>query len=379
MGRSKEVAVLNIGSHYVSVAVGVKLNERMFGIRGMGQATYLGYDEESWYDGSEIESAIRMAYLQAERKAGVKISKLGTLYVGLPSMFCQVRETEVVVEFSKKRKITSSDVSSVINRANPFRSEMDYIVIEKSISYFYLDNVEKIKLMEPVGLEARNMTARVAVVAAERRVLDFFNEIFARIGIKDFKYTNSVFAEANYLYSPETRDNRVLFVDLGYLATTVAFARGDGVQHMVTIPMGGAHIISDVSYYFGIDYDLAEEVYGKLDLAWGAQPMDTYGVDTDLGLLELPMIKVNEVAAARIEEIALYVKHCIQTSPYKYPSHLPLGLTGSGIANIRGAKELLSRKVGKSVDVEVPSAPGYEKAEYSQIASLVDYAIRRKK
>ena len=376
MARAKEVAVLNIGSHYVSVAVGLRLNDRMFGIRGLGQADYLGYDSNFWYDGSEIESAVRQAYLKAERKAGVRISKLGTMYVGLPAMFCVVKEAEVSAEFNKMRKITSADVSAMINGANPFRNDADYIVIEKSVCYFTVDSAHD--LMDPIGLEARKLKVRVSVVAAEKKILDFFKEIFARLGIRDFKFTNSFYAESIYLYSPETRDKKVLFADIGYLATSLAFLRGDGIQHMVTIPMGGAHIISDISYYFGIEYEQAEEVYAKLDLAWGAQTMDTYGIETDRGRLELPMVKVNEVAAARIEEIARYLRECIRVLPYN-SSHMPLGLAGSGIANIRGAREMLSRKVGKTVDIEVPAVPGYEKSEYSQIAGLVSYAIKNRK
>ncbi len=372
MSRAKEVAILNIGSHRITAVFAEKVNDRMFVVKGIGEAEYYGYDAASWYDGSEIANAVSLAIDRAEVQSGCRLKKTGFMYVALPSMFCMTIACRVGTEFNKPRKISAQDVSQLQLRANPFNCDMERIVIEKAVCYYELDSVKKV--VEPIGLEAKTITALVSVIAAERKIMDFFNRIFLSMGIKSYRYINSTYAEMMYLFVPAIRDKRVIFADIGYLATTVAFMRGDGVQYMVSIPMGGAHIISDIAYYFGVDYEVGEKIFSKLDLTYGAEPVDTYSAGED-GIPDLPRLKVNEIVTSRLEDIARYVRRALDGSPIQYPPYLPLYISGDGITGIRGAKELLARKVGRNVEEAVPSTPGYGKPQYSAALGAVFYAF----
>jgi len=373
MFRSRQIAVLDIGSKNITFAFCSRINTRMLSVDGEGTCSYYGYDDTNWYDGSEILNAVKSAIDKAEISSREKLKDNCYVYVNLPSMFSVAKCEDITLSWPKPHKVSIQDVNDMMHGANPFAKDMEKFVIEKSVCYYSLDEVKKV--VEPVGMTVNSIVAHISVIAVERKVLEFFNRIFAEIGIANYRYINSTYAEAMNLFSPSQRDKRVIVADIGYLATTVAFLRGDGIEHMATFHMGGGFIPSDLSYCFDIDFDLAEALTEKIDLTDQVSINEKYRVVFDEKENFFLKNQTNDITATRIGEIGKYIKRIIDEEPFNYKNSNILYLTGEGISSIRGGKEIIGRVVGKMVMEVGPELPSYTKPMYSTLIGGINYAV----
>ena len=85
---------------------------------------------------------------------------------------------------------------------------------------------------------------------------------------------------------------------------------------------------------------------------------------------------VHEIVAARLEQLADYIKNCISECPYPYPEYIPVYLTGGGVCYLRGAKEFLSKYLEKPIELAVPSIPQISKPHLSSVYGLLDFALK---
>ena len=57
----------------------------------------------------------------------------------------------------------------------------------------------------------------------------------------------------------------------------------------------------------------------------------------------------------------------------------PIYLTGGGITEIRGVREYLSMRLGRTVEILAPQVPSFNKAAQSSVLSLLDMALHRQR
>ena len=365
-----ETAILDFGSSKITVLIGERGVNDTINVKGFGVSKYAGFGNGEWVKPEELGTAINKAIASAESNSGIKISHL---YVGVPGEFSAVDCREVNVALPKRRKINDDDVLALMDAGDDFDQNVAEVINIQPI-YYNLDNDRRV--LQPVGVISSKLGGVLSYTTAEVRFTGFVRKILADMGITSVEYVSSVLAESLLLFDETERDNTAVLIDVGYFTTTVAVIRGDGILSLGSFSLGGAHITGDLAETLGISFTDAENLKRKVVLSINAGDNDIYEIGGDNGVKTLSASLVNEIVIHRIFVIGKMIEKCLDMCKYETPDYVPYSLTGGGISYIRGAKDVLSQKLGRNVEIVTPKLPQVNKPDMSSSWGLLDMAIK---
>lgn len=364
-----ETAILDFGSGKVTVLIGERGVNGTIAIRSNSSVQYAGFMDGEWLDQDHLPQVIGRAISSAEANAGVKIDRL---YVGVPGEFTTVRCKEVGITFPKRRKIKEDDIFNLHSVGDNFGNATHEVINVQPI-YYTLDNDRRV--INPIGQATVKLGAILSYALAELYFTGMVRGILAKMGITNVEFVSSVLAESLMLFDHEKRDATAVLIDVGYITTSVAIVRGDGLLSLGSFSLGGGHIAGDLATVLGISFTDAESLKRKVMLSINAGENDIYEISGKDGIKTLPAKTVNEVVSHRIAVIAKTVQKCLDASEYEYPDFVPYSLTGGGISFIRGAKDVLSQSLGRNVEIVAPRLPQLNRPTLSSALGLLDLAI----
>lgn len=369
--RANDVTVLDIGSEKITVFYGSKSVNNTFNVKASASVPYEGFADGEWLNEENLPSVIEKAIKEVEESARIRIRKL---FIGVPGEFTTAVAKEVSIAFDRKRRVTDRDIDDLYERGNTYKDHKRYATINYSAIYYTLDDNRR--LIDPIGLATVKLNGLISYVLCERKFLRVVNGVMKSLGMKEVEFISSVWAESMYLFEEEQRDRTVILADVGYITSSVVVARGDGLLYMSSFSCGGAHITGDITLNFNIPYSHAEQLTTKINLKRKVDDNDVYVVNVKENSFEYPAVEVNEIAKTRLTFLGQAINKCLARCSYDCPLHLPVFITGGGITQIQGAKELLSRITGRSVDFIEPKDPNYAKPYYSSTLGLMEIASK---
>jgi cell division protein FtsA len=293
-------------------------------------------------------------------------SKIRKIFIGVPAEFTYSVCREPALLFEKERRITDDEIAALFKKSDKFDNDGGFVTINASPVYFLLGDNRRI--VQPRGLLTDKIKALVSYVRCPKTFIDEIKAVFQGHPI-EIEFVSAMLAEILYLFEPEERDRYVLFADAGYISSGLALLRGDGILHLASFSMGGAHISADISELFQIPFDEAESVRARIDLN---NPDEATAIKSEASDTEISGKDVADAAAARLSDFADAFKICIKNSLYDCPPHVTMYLTGGGLSYLKGAKEFLSEALGRNVEIIAPNIPKYDKPHYSALFGLID-------
>lgn len=365
-----DTAILDIGSGKMTVLVGERGVNSTITVNGMGASEYDGFMDGQWINPDGAVRAMLSAIESAENVAGEKIT---ALYVGVPGEFTSVVCKELSLSFPKRRKVRPADVFALMDSGDDF-DESVYEVINIQPVYYTLDNDRRV--LRPEGTASAGLGGVLSYVLAETGFTDFVREALKAAGITKVEFVSSALAEALLLFTEEQRDGTAVLIDVGYLTSSVAVVRGDGLLSLASFSMGGGHLAGDLATALGLTFREAENLKRKIMLSIAVSDNDIYEIEGKGGIKTLSAALVNDIALHRVTLIAKAVKKCLALAEYEYPDYIPYSLTGGGIAFMRGAKDVLAKELDRTVEVISPRMPQVNKPDMSSAWGLMDLAIR---
>ena len=361
----QDVAILDFGSGKITVLIGQRGINNTLIISGKGETEYDGFCDGEFFRPDKLAMAIEHAINVAETTAKVKISKL---YVGVPGDFTVCVCKDVESSFgSSKHKITQNDVEMLHQQGNNFDDPALKLINVQPI-YYTLSNERR--LIEPVGMVSAKLGGHISYLLVEVGFVNIVENILQAIGIEQIEYVSSVLAETLFLFEEVKRDQYVVLIDVGYITTSVAVARGDGILSLHSFSLGGGNITGDLANYFKISFSEAEALKRKVVLTLSMGPDDYYEVSD-----RYPAEHVNGIVAARVSNIAKTVQKCLDLSQYVIPENVAYSLTGGGVSYMRGAKEIMAERLGRRVEIVAPRIPQMEVPAWSSSLGILDLAI----
>lgn len=364
MGRNS-VAILDVRSSELTVAVGERGVNNTFVFTAMKTEPYLGFDERGkFYDPEGLADAARSAVCAAEKICNERLKKL---YIGVPGGFSTVLRKEHFTGFPKKIRIGQKEIDDF------FASGLEEIdgyrcIHTSSMIYFTADNRN---VVDPVGLHSNSLRGVLSYFYAEDSFVRTFDEIFRDMKL-ELRFLPSTLASATYLIPAETRDEYALFLDTGYLSTTIAVLLGGGVLAQRTFWAGSGKIVGLIMERTGLPVDAAAELLDRANLyiKGGQRTEFTYGGESYEIDASLLVETVKEGLDILCEQISAFLDEC----DGRELDFKPLYVTGEGITGIRGALEHISKRISRVTELVKPDLPYYNKPSMSSRIALTDMA-----
>ncbi len=338
------VAILDIGSMSLVTLVGENGVNGTLNIKGKGEVSYAGFQNAEFLEPNNLKYAIANSISNAELTSDIKITEI---YVGVPSEFCSAVTKNISLSFPKIKRISKFDADNIVKIGNNFENEAGYTLINSSVIYYELEGGKRV--IDPIGLKAKKITGQISYVLAMNSFLNMMKAIFAELRIEIKGFISSALAECIYLFEPSVRDKYVLLVDIGYITTSVALSRGNGLLFLSSFSLGGGYITSDLAQCLKISFNEAKRLKKKIVLGWNAKDTDEYEVEGDEFIKTYPAKASNEIVLARVEMVCEYINKCLDKCAYDLPSFLPIYVTGGGMSSISGVVNVMSRKIGRQV------------------------------
>ena len=374
---TKYVSVLDFGSSKISVMIADRGINGTFNILGTGEVEYSGFQNGEFIEPEKLYDSVANCIVKAETNSGLKVEKL---HIGVPAEFTFVETKTASVAFNKKVKISDQEIAELFSIASREVKYEKASIISRAPIYFLLDDSRKV--IDPKGEVSTRLSGLVSFVVADNNFIDTIDGIVKNMGLKEVEYVSSSLAQSLYLLDPQVRDSGAILIDVGYLTTSVALVKGDGLLALNHFSVGGGHISADLCQVLQISFKEAEALKRKVVLSLSATDSDFYEVNLDGVITPISAKLTNEIVASRLDMIVALINKCLtkmranltQTSNY-----LPIYLTGGGVCLLKGGRDYLSKGVGENVEVLTSKIPQLSKPIYSSVLGLLDLAIKEKR
>ena len=358
--KTKKVAVLDIGSDAITLVMQDKYTDS-YTFRAVQE--YDGFYNGEFFDPQGLFKVVSNLISECEKSTFTKVKQI---LVGVPGEFSAVVTSKVQNDLGINRKVMELDVDALYDLGKP--DSGDHVCISASPIYFELD--DGTCTITPVGATTKKLKCLMSYVVAEKSFTALFDQIAEELGLS-FTYASGIQAEVMYVVPEQLRDEGVILADVGYTTTSVAYAIGDGVAHMLSFSLGAGHIAADISEIKEIPYAHALALVDRINLNIDASDEDEYAVSVGQEIAYYKIKEINEIASARIENIADMIGKAIRNSYYDVSLNTKVLLTGSGISQIPGAREIVARLTSRQVEILAPDILQFNKPKFSQVAGLL--------
>lgn len=371
----KSVAVLDVRSSAVTVLVGERGVNNTFVFRGVHTEKYDGFADAEFFDLQGLQRAVFDCLGSVEHACG---SRIRDIYVGVPGEFVKVVTKRCFMSFQSKRRITSYDIGALFDNGLP-EHENGYSLIRRSaVCYFTSD---KRRTIDPVGMISDSLEGYLSYFFADDRFLDIFRNMLSEYGVRRSVFLPASLAEALYLIPSEARDEYAILLDIDEMSMTFSVVCGNGITYQSACSAGGGHVTAQL-YRDGetdIPFEIAEAMIGKINLSSRDEGDSVVEYVDKMRSYTLPMRFLKERVKEGLDLLCEVINKCLELCGDRNIDYKPILLTGGGITGIRGAREHLSGRLNKVVEIIAPNLPYYNKAAQSSLLSLLDMALQTKR
>ena len=369
MAQVSDVTVIDIGSRSICAYRAEMISDDNFAVKSSCEIEYSGYMDGEWLAPEEIAPSFVKLIEKLERGA----DRIKRVYVGVPAQFCHVRTIPAGVTFPKAKRVSSHDIRDLMAHYDPFQGQA--VILHVKPLYYITDRGER--TLTPERLVTSSLKAELSYIACEEKVHSFLTQILFKMGIKDVTFIQSEYASAVHLFTREERDSGILLVDMGYLSTCIQFLRGDGVDEMKTISLGGGFLPAGLSQGLNIPFSVARYLVSRVDLA--SPEEGSYSFKCDNRDYSFPISEINGMTRECIDYVASYVRKAVDTLRADIPAYTVMYLTGGGLIETRGAVEYMSKCCGREIRYIQSNVANYAKPYYSTAVGLIFEAIEAEK
>ena len=346
--KKSYVIAVDIGSSNVVIAVGTMAEGGVMNIETVVSEPTEGGVSAGMVDNSKsVGMALRRARERAEKDAGITITDA---YVGISGKFVRsARYVDHVFVEDVDNCISQRDVNALMERMRNVKAADGEIIMDLfPISYRGDTGVE---MKNPVGCYSKQLSSTYNFILCEHMAKDRLRRVFLDAGIKIKGLFANAAVVADSVVSTDEKEEGVVVVDIGGGVTDVAIYYGGVLRHIVSIPIGGSAVNSDIRAY-----GIPEKVVEKLKTRFGSAVVDLTPDEiiqvrnSSRSLKPYLRLNVAAVIEARMTDIAEYVWNEIRDAGFAKKLAAGIVLTGGGAA-LKNVDELFHRVTGQEVRV----------------------------
>ncbi|MBO7377617.1 MAG: hypothetical protein J6U35_01940 [Clostridia bacterium] len=368
--KKRSVAVLDVGSEKIRLMVGERGVNKTFVIKSSVDAQYDGYSDAVFYKPAELPRIIDALVNKAQSEIREKIT---SVCVGVPGEFIVSYCKEYKINFPKKKKITSEEVSKLYEAAFSAKSDK-YKLITRSAIYYFLSGGRNVT--EPKGLVSDSLGGNLTFYMCDVEFLKIFDKALKACGVTRVEYYPVSLAEVLYFFDNFERDKGGVLADVGYISSTVCYYSGDGILYEKSFSMGGGEITAELYGKFKIPFSAAEKLKRMINVSYNPYEEARYEVEDGGKIYSVPVSSANAAVKDALDRIAQNIAVFLDEVALPNTGSHALSLTGGGISYIRGAKEYVAARLGAVITTVAPDIPLFDKPANSSSFSLLDLALK---
>ena len=353
------LAALDVGSSKVACIIG---RNDASGLKVLGSALHESHGVKSGTVTSleAIKGSILEAVDAAERLADTRIQDvILSVQCGQPKTLQGRAEKQL-----NGALVSDAHLRELLSEGKRLCREPGHETIQAAATSYVVDQTRGVR--DPRGMYCDRLGVTVHGVALPQSPLQNL-----RLAIE-----NCHLNIARQLYAPYasglatlTADEMALgatLIDLGAGVTSVAVFHDDALVYVDAVPLGGAHITSDIARMLTTPLPAAERIkslYGSAlaDLETGSSDMievPQMGEDDTEGEHRVRRSLVTRIIQSRMEEILIEVRDRLQKAGFDVVAGRRAVLTGGG-CQLAGVRELASRILNKQIRLGRPQTfPG---------------------
>lgn len=262
-------------------------------------------------------------------------SSIAKVYAGIGGQ--SLRTVKNVVSRTPETEVISQELIDTLCDENLACPIVDMDILDVAPQEYKIDNN---LYADPVGVTGKSITGQFLNIMARSSLKKNLELSFeqAKIELTDLLTAPTALAQA-VLTENELRSGCAL-IDLGADTTTVMVYKNNILRYLSVIPLGGNNITRDIA-----TLKMEDEEAEKLKLSYGDafykedEEAETPAACTTEDGRSIPLADLNEIVAARTEEILANVWNQLQLSGYEDKLLAGIVLTGgtSNLRNIEGA------------------------------------------
>lgn len=332
-------AGIDVGSSFVRVVIGFANEEGGFSIAGVGIAPCQGVRKGVVVHPEEVAEAINAAVEEAERQAGVNVSRATVLING--AQVGSQSSRGVVAISGAGRAITDEDRARVEEAATVIQMPANREIIQVFAKNYYIDGDEATK--DPIGMQGVRLEVEAHILTASTPSLKGLDFALERSGIRINSHVVAGLAAAEAVLERRQKECGTAIVDIGAATTNIAILEDGEIEHIAVIPVGGQNITNDLAIGLKTDLDIAEKVK-KSFAGLGSLPSYECKIEHNGEKIVFDGPTVQMIIEARLEEMMEHIDK--EFAKVKKSKKLPGGVVFvGGTASLKGLCDYAKEKL----------------------------------
>ncbi len=325
---------------------------------------YDGFIDGEFLSPDELENDLRQLIDSISSKMKKTIN---SIIVGVPSEFSVCVCKRISRKFVGLHKITDHDLRDLyLNNAN-FGGSEEYSLVSFSPMQCVLD--DNYKTLNPVGRKSSSLVLDASYILAKNSFINFIKTNLEKFNVSKVDFISSTLGQAMNCETIKNDNKPIAIVDVGHISTSVCVYKGEGLALMTSFAMGGGHISSDLMQVLGLNFKSAELIKRKVILTIENKKNENYEVCYKGNLIKAPINITNQVVKSRIEMIAKVINDILSIDGLF--EGIDIYLTGDGITNFKGVKNIINEITGKKVyEYKIPFNNSKDKYQTSKIGLI---------
>ena len=335
---------------------------------GFGNAPSKGISKGIIVSLQDARQSVMKAFQEAQSITGISPKRLSSVVVAFNAMDVQSETTHGMVTLGGRdsKAVETGDLNRVIDRARDnlaLRSNM-YSLHMIPTNY----ELDGRPVDEPLNMNGNQLDMWLQTVAVPMTYVQNVVNCVQTSGL-DVKglVLKPLASSLGAVYEEEMRAG-CISICIGGGTTGIVLYRGGRAYRVMSIPIGGDHIRSDIATVLHIPFGEAEHLKKRI---FTAPPEDLRreGIDVDLA---------TQAVVARVEELfGEYVRNALAEAT---PQHFPGGIILSGgVSDTPGIEmmleDILQMPVSKVVEPVYKMPPGLDNASYVSAAGILKYQV----
>jgi cell division protein FtsA len=331
---------VDVGTSKICVLIAEIEPEGGIAVLGYGIAPCTGIRRGVVANIEATVEGLRAAISEAQKSAGVGIS---AATVSISGAHIHGLNSHGIVAV-RGGEVGPRDIQRVIDAARAVAIPLDREVLHILPQQFAVDDQERVR--DPTGMAGVRLEARIHIVTATQSYSQNLKRCCSRAGISVLGVIFAPLASAETALFPEECELGVALVDIGGGTTDIVVFHNGAVMHTAALPIGGAHVTSDIAD--GLHAPMSEAERLKVN----------YGLATELTIRRSEMVQMpgiggrsprgilrqhlSEIIEPRMEEIFAMAQRELLRSGAGDSLGSGVVLVG-GTSLLEGAQELAER------------------------------------